>query len=87
MFAESILMGDMSSAILLLSMLIHIELIPSRKLIIREQKKQASKRLTFYFFKAPVVQLKAEALLVTFSKIRNGLVVATFVVTKWSVAQ
>ena len=87
MFADSFLMQEILSAILLLLVLIDLELIPSGKLIMSKQKKQASKRPTFDFLQAPVVQLKAEALSVTLSRTGNGLVVAAVVVKKWSVAQ
>ena len=73
---------EILSAILLLSVLIHLELIPIGKLIMSEQKKRASKQPTFDFLQAPVVQLKAEALSVTFRRTENGLLVATVVVTQ-----
>ncbi len=47
----------MSSAILLSSVLIHLEFIPSGELIMSEQKNRASRRPTFDFLHAPVVQL------------------------------
>ena len=87
MFADSFLMREILCAILLSSVLIHLELIPSGKLNMSEQKKQASKQPTFDLLQAPVVQLKAEALLVTFSRTGNGSLVASVVVTKWSVKQ
>ena len=75
-------MQEILSVILLLLELIHLELIPSGELVMRKQKKRASKRPTFDFLQAPVVQLKAEALLVTFSRTRNVLLVAAVVVTQ-----
>ena len=59
-----------------------MELIPSGKLIMSEQKKHASKRPTVDFLQAPVVQLKAEALLVTLSRTENGLLVVAVAVTQ-----
>ena len=82
MFADSFLMQEMLSAILLLLVLIHLELIPSGELIMSEQKKQASKQPTFDFLQAPVVQLKAEALLVTLSRTEKGLLFAAVVMTQ-----
>jgi hypothetical protein len=58
-------MHEMSSAILLSLVLIHLEFIPSGEPIMREQKKQAIRRPILDFLHAPVVQLKAKALLVT----------------------
>ncbi len=58
----------MSLAILLSLVLIHLELIPSGEFIMSEQKKRASRRPTLDFSHAPVVQLRAEAVLVTLSR-------------------
>ena len=55
-------MREMSSAILLSSVLIHLEFIPSGELIMSEQKNRASRRPTFDFLHAPVVQLRADGL-------------------------
>ena len=77
----------MSSAILLSSVLIHLELIPSGEFIISEQKKLVSRRQTLDFLHAPVVQLRAEALSVTLSRTGYGSSVADVVVMKWSTAQ
>jgi hypothetical protein len=77
----------MSSAILLLSVLIHLEFIPSGEPIRREQKKQASLRPIIDFLHAPVVQLKADALSVTLRRTGCGALVAEVVVTTWSDAQ
>jgi hypothetical protein len=55
-------MQEISSAILLSSVLIHLELILSGKLIMSEQKKRASMWPTLDFLQAPVIQLRAEAL-------------------------
>jgi hypothetical protein len=52
-----------------------------------EQKKRASKWPTVDFLQAPLVQLKADALFVTFSGTRNGLSVSAVVVKKWRVTQ
>ena len=82
MFSDSFLMGEILSVILLLSVLIRLILIPSGKLIMSEQKKQARKRPTVNFLQAPVVQLKAEALLVTLSRTWNGSLVAAVVITQ-----
>ena len=82
MYADSFLMQEISSTILLSLVMIHLKLIPSSKLIMSKQKKQASKRLTFDFLQAPVVQLKAEVLSVTLSRTGNRSVVAAVVVTK-----
>ena len=87
MFADSFLMQEILSAILLLLVLIHLELIPSGKLIMSKQKKQAIKQPTINFLQAPAVQLKADALLVTLSRTRNRLSIVVVIVTKWSVAQ
>ncbi len=86
-FADSFLMREISSAILLSSVLIHLELIPSGKLIMSEQKKRASRQPTLDFLQAPVVQLRAEALSVTLSRTGYGSSVAYVVVMIWSVAQ
>ncbi len=80
-------MQEISSAILLSSVLIYLALIPSGKLIMSEQKKQASRRLTLDFLQAPVVQLRAEALSVTLSRTGYGSLVANVVVTIWSITQ
>jgi len=74
-------------AILLSSVLIHLELIPSGEFIMSEQKNRASRRLTLDFLHAPVVQLRADALSVTLSKTGYGLSVADVVMTKGSAAQ
>ncbi len=80
-------MREMSSAILLSLVLIHLEFIPSGEPIRREQKKRASLRLIIDFLHAPVVQLKADALSVTLRRKGCGLLVAEVVVTTWSDAQ
>ena len=77
----------MSSAILLSSVLIHLELIPSGEFIMSKQKNRASRRPTLDFLHEPVVQLRADALSVTLSKTGYGSSVADVVVTKWSAAQ
>ncbi len=77
----------MSSAILLSLVLIHLEFIPSREPIRREQKKQASLQPIIDFLHAPVVQLKADALSVMLRRTGCGLLVAEVVVTTWSNAQ
>ena len=87
MFADFFLMRKILSEILLSSVLIHLELIPSCKLIMSEQKKRAIKQPAINFLQAPVVQIKAEALSVTLSRTRNGKLVAAVVVTNWSAAQ
>ncbi len=78
---------EISSATLLSSVLIHLELIPSGKLIMSKQKKQTSRQPTLDFLQAPVVQLRAEALSVTLSRTGYKSLVANVVVTIWSVAQ
>ncbi len=80
-------MQEISSAILLSSVLIHLELILSGELIMSEQKKQASRWPTLDFLQAPVVQFRAEALLVTLSRTGYGSSFANVFVTIWSVAQ
>ncbi len=77
----------MSSAILLLSVLIHLEFIPSGEPIRREQKKRASLRPIIDFLHAPVVQLKADALSVMLRMTGCGSMVAEVVVMTWSDAQ
>jgi hypothetical protein len=77
----------MSSAILLLSVLIHLECIPKGEPIRREQKKQASLQPIIDFLHAPVVQLKADTLSVTLRRTECGLLVVEVVVTTWSDAQ
>jgi len=80
-------MQEMSLAILLSSVLIRLQLIPSGEFIMREQKNRASKRPTLDFLHAPVVKLRADSLSVTLSKTGYGSSVADVVVTKWSAAQ
>jgi hypothetical protein len=80
-------MREMLLAILLSSVLIQVEFVPSSKLIMSEQKNRASKRPTLDFLHAPVVQLKADALSVTLSKTGYGSSVTDVVVTKWSTAE
>ncbi len=63
----------MSSAILLSSVLIHLEFIPSGEPIRREQKKRASLWPIIDFLHVLVVQLKADALSVTLR--RTGCVI------------
>jgi hypothetical protein len=58
-------MCKMASAILLSLVLIHLEFIPSKEPIMREQKKRAIRQPILDFLHALVVQLKAEALSVT----------------------
>jgi len=80
-------MQEMSSAIVLSSVLICLQLIPSGKFIMREQKNRASRRPTLDFLHAPVIKLRADALSVTLSKTGYGSSVANVVVTQWSAAQ
>ncbi len=77
----------MSSAILLLLVLIHLEFIPSGEPIRREQKKQASLRPIIYFLHALVVQLKADALSVTLRRTGCRSLEAEVVVMTWRNAQ
>jgi hypothetical protein len=63
----------MSSAIALCSVLIHWELMPRGELIRSEQKKRARRRPILDLQHAPVVQLKADTLLVTLRSTRYGL--------------
>jgi hypothetical protein len=80
-------MHEMSSAILLSLVLILMEFIPSREPIMREQKKRVIRRPILDFLHAPVVQLKAEALLVTLRRTGQGSLEADIVLTTWSNAQ
>ncbi len=80
-------MRNMSSAILLSLVLIHLEFIPSGEPIVRVQKKQAIRRPILDFLHALVVQLKAEALLVMLRRTGSGSLEANVVVTTWSDAQ
>jgi hypothetical protein len=77
----------MSSAILLSSVLIHLEFIPSGEPIRREQKKQASLRPIIDFLHVPVVQLKADALSVTLRRVGCGSLMAEVVMMTWIDAQ
>ncbi len=77
----------MLSVILLSSVLIHLELIPSGEFIMSEQKNRASRWPTLDFLHEPIVQLRADALLVTLSKTGYGSSVADVAVTKWSTTQ
>ncbi len=66
--ADCLLIQEISSEVLLSLVLTHLELIPSGKLIMSKQKNQARRWPTLVFLQAPVVQLRAEALLVTLSR-------------------
>jgi hypothetical protein len=84
---DCIFICEMSSAILLLSVLIHLEFVPSGEPIRREQKKRVSLRPIIDFLHAPVFQLKADALSVTLRRIGCGLLVAEVIVTAWNDTQ
>jgi hypothetical protein len=77
----------MLSAILLLIVLIHYELMPRGKLINDEQKKQASICLIFDRLHVWSVQDKAEELLVTMRITGWRLSVMEYVRTTWRAAQ
>ncbi len=77
----------MSSAILLLLVLIHLEFIPSGEPIRREQKKRASLQPIIDFLHAPVVQLKADVLSVMLRRTGCESLVAEVVVMTWSDAR
>ena len=55
---------DVSSAISFATVLIHWELMPSGELMISEQKKRARQQPVLDFRQAPVVQIRADVLLV-----------------------
>ena len=82
-FADFFFMRGISSAILLSSVLIHLELIPSGKFIMNEQKNRAIRWPTLDFLQAPVVKPRAEALLLTLSRTGYGSSVAVVAITKW----
>jgi hypothetical protein len=77
----------MLSAILLLIVLIHCELMPRGKLVNNEQKKQASICPIFDRLDVWSVQDRAEELPVTLRITGWGLSVAGDVRTTWSAAQ
>ena len=73
----------MSSAILFAAVLIHWELMPRGELIRSKQKKRASLRPIFDLLHAPVVQLRADVLLVTLRRTGCGSSVKLVVVITW----
>ncbi len=73
---------DMSSAILMSTVLIHWELMPSGELINREQKKQPSKRPILDLLHVCRVQERAEELSVTFRSTGYGSSVISGVVCR-----
>ena len=73
----------MSSAISFAVVLIHWELMPRGELIRSEQKKRANLRPIFDFLHAPVVQLRADVLLVTLRRTGCGSYVKLEVVITW----
>ena len=73
----------MSLAILFAAVLIHWELMPRGELIRSKQKKRASLRSIFHLLHAPVVQLRADVLLVTLRRTGCGLSVKLVVVITW----
>ncbi len=68
-------------------MLIHWELMPSGELIRSEQKKCARRQPILDLQQAPVVQLNANALLVTLRSTRYGSLVGFLVRAVWRAAQ
>ena len=71
----------------LLKHVIHWELMPRGGLIRSKQKKRARRRPILDLRHAPVVQLKADALLVTLRSTGYGLFVGFVLRTMWRVAQ
>ena len=73
----------MSSAILFATVLIHWELMPKGELIRSEQKKRASLRPILDLLHAPVVQLRANVLLVMLRRTGCESSVKLVVVITW----
>ncbi len=85
--SDCFLRWEMLSAILLLFVLIHCELMPRGELINNEQKIWESIRLIFYCLNVCSVQDNTEELLVTLRITWWGLSVMGDVQTTWRVAQ
>jgi hypothetical protein len=77
----------MSSAIALCSVLIHWELMWRGKLIRSKQKKRARRQPILDLRHAPVVQLKAEVLLVMLRNTGYGSFLGIVMRTMWRAAQ
>ena len=73
----------MSPAITFSTVLIHWELMPRDEIIRSKQKKRACLRLIFDLLHAPVVQLRADVLLVTLRRTGCGLSVKLVDVITW----
>ena len=73
----------MSSTILFAAVLIRWDLMPRGKLIRSKQKKRASLQPIDDLLHAPVVQLRADVLLVTLRRTGCGLSVKLVVVITW----